>query len=59
METISGVEVFPIIALLIFFLFFIGLIWWVFSYEKNKISELSKLPLENNEEKPNPTTLNS
>lgn len=46
METISGIEVFPIISLLIFFLFFVGLYWWVFTYKKDKIKELSNLPLE-------------
>lgn len=30
METISGIEIYPIISLLIFFLFFIGLYVWVF-----------------------------
>lgn len=59
METISGIEIFPIIALLIFFLFFVGLIWWVFGYEKQKISDLSNLPLENNGEQSNHSNLNS
>ncbi|NBL64035.1 CcoQ/FixQ family Cbb3-type cytochrome c oxidase assembly chaperone [Flavobacterium sp. NST-5] len=45
METISGIEVFPIISLLIFFFFFLGLYTWVFTYKKEKINELSQLPL--------------
>ncbi|MDY0986491.1 Cbb3-type cytochrome oxidase component FixQ [Flavobacterium sp. ACN2] len=46
METISGIEVYPIISLLIFFLFFVGLGVWVFSYRKEKIQEMSNIPLD-------------
>ncbi|SHL17681.1 CcoQ/FixQ family Cbb3-type cytochrome c oxidase assembly chaperone [Flavobacterium chilense] len=46
METISGIEVYPIISLLIFFFFFVGLGFWVFSYKKDKIDEMSQIPLE-------------
>lgn len=50
MDTISGIEIYPIIALLIFFLFFVGLLFWVFTYKKNTLNELSNLPLQNNGE---------
>jgi cbb3-type cytochrome oxidase subunit 3 len=46
METISGIEIYPIISLLIFFLFFVGLGFWVFSYKKDKIREMSEIPLD-------------
>ncbi|MBP1224907.1 hypothetical protein JOD96_003495 [Flavobacterium sp. 1355] len=46
METISGVEIYPILSLLIFFFFFVGLGFWVFSYKKDKIREMSEIPLE-------------
>ena len=45
METISGVEIYPILSLLIFFFFFVGLGVWVFSYKKEKIEEMSHIPL--------------
>jgi cytochrome c oxidase cbb3-type subunit 4 len=45
METIAGVEIYPILSLLIFFVFFLALGIWVFTYEKEKIQELSQLPL--------------
>lgn len=48
METIAGVEIYPILSLLIFFLFFVALGIWVFSYKKEKISELSNIPLDDN-----------
>ncbi len=45
METITGVEIYPILSLLIFFVFFLALGIWVFTYKKEKIQELSQLPL--------------
>nr|WP_314865962.1 CcoQ/FixQ family Cbb3-type cytochrome c oxidase assembly chaperone [uncultured Flavobacterium sp.] len=48
METIAGVAIYPILSLLIFFLFFVGLALWVFSYKKEKIDELSQIPLNEN-----------
>jgi len=58
METISGIEIYPIIALLIFFLFFTGLIVWVFTYKKSVINEISRLPLQNDNENENQTNTN-
>lgn len=49
METIAGVEIYPILSLLIFFIFFISLGIWVYSYKKEKIEELSQIPLSDNE----------
>ena len=46
LETIAGVEIYPIISLLIFFTFFVGLFFWVFTYKKDKIKELSELPIK-------------
>ena len=46
LETIDGVTIFPILSLLIFFFFFVGFGIWVFSYKKERIDELSKMPLE-------------
>ena len=49
METIAGVAVFPILSLLIFFAFFVGLGIWVFSYNKEKITEMSQIPLDDDQ----------
>ena len=48
METIAGIEIYPVLSLLIFFLFFVGLAFWVFSYKKETIQEMSNIPLEDN-----------
>ena len=58
MDTISGIEIYPIIALLIFFLFFTSLIIWVFTYKKSSLNELSKLPLQNADENEGQTNMN-
>lgn len=46
METIDGIEVYPIISLLIFFLFFVALFWWVFTAKKDYIHTVEQIPLE-------------
>jgi cbb3-type cytochrome oxidase subunit 3 len=48
METIAGVAIYPILSLLIFFIFFVGLGLWVFSYKKEKLEEISQIPLDKN-----------
>ncbi len=48
MESIDGVATYPMISLLIFFVFFALLFWWVFTASKAYIKEVSELPLEEN-----------
>lgn len=50
METIAGIEIFPLISFLIFFTFFIVLLIWVFRASKEYIAEVEQLPLEGNPE---------
>ncbi|MDD2986869.1 CcoQ/FixQ family Cbb3-type cytochrome c oxidase assembly chaperone [Flavobacterium sp.] len=50
MDTISGIEIYPIISLSIFFGFFTMLLIWVFSYSKDTINELSEMPLKEDNE---------
>lgn len=45
-ETINGANIYPIISLLIFFLFFIVLLVLVKKMDKDKIKELSDIPLD-------------
>jgi hypothetical protein len=47
METIAGIEIYPILSLLIFFTFFVVLFWWVFTAKKEYIKRVSNLPLDN------------
>ena len=47
MDSISGIEIYPIISLLIFFIFFVALFWWVFTAKKDYIDRMSEIPLDN------------
>jgi cytochrome c oxidase cbb3-type subunit IV len=47
MESISGIEIYPLISLLIFFIFFVILFWWVFTAKKDYIERVSNIPLDN------------
>lgn len=47
MESIAGIEIYPIISLLIFFIFFVALFWWVFTAKKDYIKTVSNIPLDN------------
>lgn len=45
-EQVNGVAIWPIISLSIFFIFFVGLLWWVFKGVKNSyIDEMKNLPI--------------
>ena len=49
MESITGIEIYPIISLLIFFIFFVVLFYWVVTAKKDYINTVSNLPLDNQE----------
>ena len=47
MVSITGIEIYPMISLLIFFAFFVVLFWWVFTAKKDYIKTVSNIPLDN------------
>lgn len=47
MESITGIEIYPMISLLVFFTFFVVLFLWVFTFKKEHIDEVSHIPLDN------------
>lgn len=47
MDSISGIEIYPIISLIIFFSFFVLLFWWVITAKKEYIDTVSQIPFEN------------
>ncbi|NKI31267.1 CcoQ/FixQ family Cbb3-type cytochrome c oxidase assembly chaperone [Croceivirga thetidis] len=51
MESIEGIATYPMISLLIFFVFFSLLFWWVFTASKAHIKEMGELPLDNDNQK--------
>ena len=46
LETIDGVDIYPIISLSIFFVVFISFFIWAMTFSKDKIKELSELPFK-------------
>ncbi|MFD2550604.1 CcoQ/FixQ family Cbb3-type cytochrome c oxidase assembly chaperone [Bizionia sediminis] len=46
MDSIAGIEIYPIISLLIFFIFFVVLFWWVITAKKDYIESVSNIPLD-------------
>jgi len=49
LTSIDGVSIYPILSLLIFFLFFAVLITWVYRMRKTEVDELSNIPFEKEE----------
>ena len=47
LDTIEGVEIYPIISLILFFSVFTSMLILVFKMSKKNIEELSNLPLDN------------
>lgn len=43
-ESIAGIEIYPIISFLVFFLFFLSVTWYVIRLDKNYIEEVSNYP---------------
>lgn len=52
LQSIEGVGIYPIFSLLVFFTFFVVLIIWMFRADKNHMKEMSELPLDEEEYKP-------
>ncbi len=50
MESIVGIEIFPLISLIIFVVFFIGLFIWIIKSDKQEMDEISRLPLDTKSE---------
>lgn len=46
-ESIDGISIYPMISLVIFFLFFVVLLYYVKKMDKSKVEEIRRIPLEN------------
>ncbi len=47
LEKVSGVDIFGLASLIIFFLFFLVMLTWVFKTKKKSYQEISRIPLDN------------
>jgi hypothetical protein len=50
LEQIAGVEIFPIISLIIFFTLFAGVAYLVLTADKKYIDEMKQMPLDENDD---------
>ena len=46
LRSIEGIEIYPIISLLIFFCFFVGLTAWYVMADGDRLQRLARLPLD-------------
>lgn len=46
LQSIDNIAIWPVISFVIFFLFFVCLLWWVFTADKKFIQEMESLPLK-------------
>jgi cytochrome c oxidase cbb3-type subunit IV len=49
-ETIQGIDIYPIISMFIFVLFFIAVLWYVTKLDKRSVEECKNLPLDLNDD---------
>jgi hypothetical protein len=47
LEDISGIGIYPLISLFVFFLFFTGMFIWVLKSDKEKLNSRGLMPLNN------------
>lgn len=45
LRSIDNVAIWPVISFVIFFIFFLCLLWWVFTTDKKVLKEIESLPL--------------
>ncbi len=48
LQSITGISIFPMIALVIFTVFFTGMLIYVFTMDKSTVARISQIPLEDN-----------
>ena len=46
LQSIAGVDIYPVISLIIFFVFFLLVLGWIFTLNKSYITKMENLPLE-------------
>lgn len=46
-EKVSGVDIYGMLSLTIFVVFFVAMVTWVLRTDKKKLKDISRLPLDN------------
>jgi cytochrome c oxidase cbb3-type subunit 3 len=52
LETITGVDIYPLISLLIFFVFFLALLVYVVRADKKSVFQMKSIPLDGDADMP-------
>ncbi|HEY5750721.1 MAG TPA: cbb3-type cytochrome c oxidase subunit 3 [Chryseolinea sp.] len=55
LQSIDNIAIWPVISFVIFFVFFLCLLWWVFTADKAMIRKMSEMPLESADSKVTPS----
>ena len=50
LQSIAGIDIYPVISFIIFFAFFLGLLLYVVLSDKKHFATMSELPLQNENE---------
>ena len=50
LQSIEGIELYPVISLIVFILLFTGVVIWILKLDKKYVKEMESLPLEDSEE---------
>ena len=45
LDSILGIEIYPLISFIIFFLFFLIMTFWIISMKKDEVKRISEIPL--------------
>ncbi len=56
LQSIENIEIWPVISFVIFFVFFIALLWWVFTRDKEFIMKMKRMPIQESDIKEQHTT---
>jgi cytochrome c oxidase cbb3-type subunit IV len=56
LRSIDNVAIWPVISFVIFFTFFIGLLWFTFTADKNFIKRMSNMPIDDQNPSPESQT---
>ncbi|HEX5171015.1 MAG TPA: cbb3-type cytochrome c oxidase subunit 3 [Cyclobacteriaceae bacterium] len=46
LQNMDNIAIWPIISFVIFFIFFLCLLWWVFTADKDLIEKMKNLPID-------------
>ena len=44
-DGMSGVALWPVISFVLFFSFFLGMLWWVFTVDRRHLDHMARTPL--------------